>query len=384
MDFHLLLAQETYQVTLADRLFAKYPPAVAVPAFVVIVVIVAFVLERMAVYLLKRITSRTETKVDDALAAGLPSVLRPLFVLGGLHVGANVLLRIENAKGESELTQSGQWVTRSLSILTVLVLGFCIARLVLKMVDAWVASDEARRPIGPPVKFGIKVATVPLTCLVAAEVGGAQISSLLAAASVPALAVGLALQDTLKNVIAGVQIVLDQPIRAGDFVEIDKNARGTVLEIGLRSTKLRNADNNTIIIPNGTIAGAIVTNFDFADRSFVQPFEISVAYGSDTRRVQTILEDVVAKAGSEVAGVVPEPAGVSLRAFGESGVNFTVSVRLHQWAGRVPLMTELYHRFYERLAAEGIEIPFPTRTLHLRGDPAIAAAAQPPAPQPSP
>lgn len=381
MDFPFLLAQETYQVTLADRLFAKYPPIVAVPALVLALLIAAYVLERIIVFVLKRITSRTETKVDDALADGLPSVLRPLFLLAGLHVGANVLLRIQTKNGDSELTQTGQWVTTSLSVITVLVLGFCIARLVLRMVDAWVASDASRQPVGPPVKFGIKVAAVPLTCLVAAEMGGAHISSLLAAASVPALAVGLALQDTLKNVIAGVQIVLDQPIRAGDFVEIDKNARGTVLEIGLRSTKLRSPDNNTIIIPNGNIANAIVTNLDYADRSFVQPFEISVAYGSDTRRVQKILEEVAAEAAQEVEGVVPEPAVVSFRALGDSGINFSVFIRLRQWGGRLPLTTEIHHRFYERLAAEGIEIPFPTRTVYLRGETATAAAApSPPSP----
>ena len=74
-------------------------------------------------------------------------------------------------------------------------------------------------------------------------------------------------------------------------------------------------------------------------------------------------------------GVVPEPAVVALRAFGDSAVNFTVFVRLRQWGGRLPLTTELHHRFYERLAAEGIEIPFPTRTLYLRGEKAIAAGA---------
>lgn len=374
MDFPLLLAQETYQVTFADRLFAKYPPAVVVPALLLAVAIVAYLLERVIVLVLKRITARTETKVDDALAAGLPSVLRPLFVLALLHVGANVLLRIQTKTGGTELTQTGQWVTKGLSVVTVLVLGFSITRLALKMVDAWVESDESRRPVGPPVKFGIKVAAVPLTCLVAAEVGGAQISSLLAAASVPALAIGLALQDTLKNVIAGVQIVLDQPIRAGDFVEIDKNARGTVLEIGLRSTKLRSPDNNTIIIPNGNIANAIVTNLDYADRSFVQTFDVSVAYGSDTRRVQKILEEVVAKAVEEVEGIVPEPATVALRQLGDSGIQFAVHVRLRQWAGRLPLTTELLHRFYDRLNAEGIEIPFPTRTLYLRGDATAATA----------
>jgi small-conductance mechanosensitive channel len=381
MDFLFVFAQDGAPrpiVRVADRLFEKYPPTIAIPAFVVGLALFGWLLEKLIVSVVRRITVRTETKVDDAVAAGLPSVLRPMFVIAGLHAIAQVLLRIENSKGETELTQTGQWVTTTLSVVTVLVLGFCIARLLLKVADAWVESDATRQGVGPPIKFAIKVMMVPITVLIAAEIGGAQITSLLAAASVPALAVGLALQDTLKNVIAGVQIVLDQPIRAGDFVEVDKNARGTVLEIGLRSTKLRSPDNNTIIIPNATIANAIVTNLDYADRSYIQTFVVSVAYGSDTRRVEAILEDEVEKAAKAVEGIVMEPHPAALRELGDSGVIFAINVRFRQWAGRQPLVTELYHRFYSRLGAEGIEIPFPTRTLHLKHEHATASAASPP------
>ncbi len=381
MDFVPVLAQQAPPtgkplMTVADKLFEKFPPIVAVPAFVLVLVLLAFVLEKAILAIVRRITKGTA--VDAAFVKGLPTVLRPLFVLGGLHVLPNVLMREEMPEGITRLTQTGTWVSTGLLVVTVLVLAFCVARLLLAIVDAWVGCDPARAPVGPTVKFGIKFVMVPLAILLAAEVGGAQIGSLLAAVSVGSLAVGLALQDTLKNMIAGVQIVIDQPIRAGDFVEVDKNVRGTVIEIGLRSTKLRSIDNNIVVIPNGTIANATLVNFDVHDRRYFQTLTVSVAYGVDTRRVQTVIENVVAAAQKDIADISDEPARVTLRDLGESSVNFAVEITLRQFSGRTAIVAELYHRVYERLRADGIEIPFPTRTVYLRSDAAVSAAPTPP------
>jgi small-conductance mechanosensitive channel len=387
MDCVFLLAQgqETGSgrplVNIADRLFEKYPPEIAIPVFIVIVVVVAVVLERLLVFIARRVTAKTRTTVDDAFAAGMPSVLRPLMAMVALQIVTNVWFRVEKEEKPgvtvTELTQVGRWVSLALTVVSVVVLALCVTRLLLKMVDAWVADAPTRKTVGPTIKFLIKVGAVPIALLLAAEAAGVSVGSILAAASVPALAVGLALQDTLKNMFAGVQIVIDQPIRAGDFVEVDRNTRGTVLEIGLRSTKIRSVDNNTIIIPNAIIAGAIVTNLDYQDRSFIQALDVSVAYGNDSRRVQAILEDELARAARELDGVTVEPNAVALKQLGASALDFAMSVRLRQWAGRMPIVTELYHRIYARLAAERIEIPYPTQTIHLRQDSGASAASAP-------
>jgi small-conductance mechanosensitive channel len=381
MDGVLLLAQDSGSnrplVNIADRLFQKYPPEIAIPLFVVFVIVAAFVLELVLVHIARRITAKTRTTVDDAFAAGLPSILRPLMGFVALQIVTNVWFRNETATGDTELTQVGRWVSLGLMVVSVLVLTFCVTRVLLKMVDAWVSDAPSRKSVGPTIKFLLKVGSVPIALLFAAEAANFSVGSILAAASVPALAVGLALQDTLKNMFAGVQIVIDQPIRVGDFVEVDKSTRGTVLEIGLRSTKIRSVDNNTIIIPNSIIAGAIVTNLDYQDRSYIQLLDVSVAYGTDSRRVQAILEDELSRAASEIDGITVEAHPVSLKQLGASSVDFNLAVRLRQWAGRMPIVTELYHRLYARLRAEGIEIPFPTQTVYVREDTSATSSAAP-------
>jgi small-conductance mechanosensitive channel len=382
MDFLPLLAQQEAPPAggpakrALEQILGNYPPEVAVPIFIGIVVVAALLIERIAVAVLRHMASKTVTKVDDALAECLPTILRPLVVLIALHMLVQQFLH--DPRETSKLSPEGAFAGKALMVVSIAVLAVALVRCGTRMVDAWVQSGPDRYPVGAPIKLGIKVAMVPIALLAALQAIEYPIASLVTALGISSLAVGLALQDTLKNMFAGIQIVLDRPIRAGDFVEIDKNTRGTVLEVGLRSTKLRSIENNTVVIPNGTIANAIVVNFDIHDRSYAQILTIGVAYGSDLRKTQRILEQVAADAKKEIPAFSDEPARVWVRELGDSGVIFSMEVTFRQFLGRLPTVTELYHRCYERLRAEGIEIPFPTRTVYLRQD-APATASLPPA-----
>lgn len=385
MDLLLLLAQQKpgdveRARRLLERFFDRYPPEITVPAFIVGLVLVTWLIERIVLAVLRRMTARTDTKVDDALANGLPTILRPLVVFIALHVIVQQFLRDE--QDPARLSSEGALAEKAVMVVSIIVLAVAITRVGLRMLDAWISVDPARHPVGAPMKLGLKVGMVPLAFLAALQAVDYPISSFLTALGIGSLAVGLALQDTLKNMFAGIQIVLDQPIRAGDFVEIDRNARGTVMEIGLRSTKLRSVDNNIIVIPNAVIANAVVTNFDTEDRCYVQSFQVCVAYGSDTRRVCSILEEVATAAQRDLPGMLPEPAAATITDLGESGVNVAVAVKLRQFVGRAAVVSEIYQRFHDRLRAEGIEIPFPTRTVLLRNGMATSAPAvsSPPSP----
>ncbi len=388
MDF-VLLAQEqpspgeiravgTALRSALQRFFEAYPAWLTVPVFVVGLVALAWLFERVVLTVLRRMSARTETKVDDALAEGLPTILRPIVAVVALHVVIQQLLRDE----KGALSTDGRLADKALTVVAIVVIAVALVSVASRVIDAWVGADVARNPVGPPVKLGLKIVMLPVALLAVLQAIDYPVNSLLTALGIGSLAVGLALQDTLKNMFAGVQIVLDRPIRAGDYVEVDKTAVGTVTEIGLRTTKLRSLENNIIVIPNATIAGAMVVNYDVQDRTFVQKFNVGVAYGVDTRRVQRVLEEAAAAAQKDLSGFATEPPHVTVRELGESSVNFTVEMRLRQYAGRGALVSEMYHRLYERLCAERIEIPFPTRTVYLRGESLPATAEAPPRPSP--
>lgn len=336
---------------------------VAVLIFIGLLVVLTIVVERIAMALVRKLTSKTDTKVDDVFVEGIPGIVRSICVMLALRVVAVVFTH--GSRQESLLT--------ALHGLTVAVVGILAARLLLRMVSAWIDSKPAMKPLGPGIKLTIKVLVIPVILLAILQALGVKIEAFLAGLGIGALAVGLALQDVLKNIFAGVQLVLDQPVRAGDFIQLANGTRGTVTEMGLRSTKLVTVENNTVILPNSTLANEIITNTDLIDQSYAHHLLLGIAYGCDTRRVAQVLSDEANAVAKSVPGFLPEGVQVFLLTFGDSAIQFRVTLRLTRFSGSNDAVSELNHRIYARLQREGIEMAYPTRTVFLRGD----AAAKP-------
>ena len=127
------------------------------------------------------------------------------------------------------------------------------------------------------------------------------VNALIAALGIGGLAVSLAAQDTLSNVISGIMIMMDQPFRVGDRIEIPKlNTWGDVVDIGLRSTRIRTSDNRLVIMPNNVISTDQVVNYTYPDPRYRIQIEIAIGYGQDIEKVRQILIDTV----SQVEGVI--------------------------------------------------------------------------------
>ncbi|MCG3134501.1 MAG: hypothetical protein HMLKMBBP_01808 [Planctomycetes bacterium] len=326
--------------------------------FAGVLILFTVLVERVSMAVIRRFASRTETRVDDVFVAGIPGIVRWACALLGLQVAAQVLIP----------EQHRSLASVALKAVSVVAIGILATRLLLRVTDAWAEQRPQMRPLTPGVKLAIKVLVIPILLVTLLQTLGVEIHAFLTALGVGALAVGLALQDVLKNIFAGIQLVLDQPVRAGDYIQLGNGTKGTVLEMGLRSTKLRTVENNVVIIPNATLASEIITNTDLADRAYNHFVTVGVAYGTDTRRAQAALLDTTRAFADTVEGAVKDSADVTLLRFGDSSVDFRVSVRLVKFDGMAPLASELLHRIHERLSAEKIEIPFPTRTVHLHGD----------------
>jgi len=196
------------------------------------------------------------------------------------------------------------------------------------------------------------------------------ITPLLTTLGIGGLAVALAFKDTLTNFFAGLYILADQPILIGDYIKIEGGPEGYVEEVGWRSTRIRTLPNNIVILPNSKVSESIITNYFLPERRMALLINVSVDYGSDTRRVEKILLEEVTGAASEVQGMLPEPPPTVrfIPGFRESSLDFTVICQVREFGDQYFVQHELRHRILERLRREGIEIPFPQRTVHLRGE----------------
>ena len=181
------------------------------------------------------------------------------------------------------------------------------------------------------------------------------------------LIIGLAAQDVLANFFAGMHILLDHPFSIGDYIKLEgTNTVYRIEKVGVRSTKAYDVFNHEqVVIPNKMLAGDKIINMMKPDEMGKVKFSVGVAYGADVDRVMKVIEDVV-NSHPEIIKREDKKPLVRLVDFGDSSLNFLIIAWIpnimDQWRVAHELRIALYNRFRE----EGIEIPFPQLDVHIK------------------
>lgn len=192
-----------------------------------------------------------------------------------------------------------------------------------------------------------------------------QIGPILGALGIGGLAVALALQDTLSNLFAGINIILSKQLQPGDFVRLETGEEGYVTDVNWRNTTVRALPNNMVIVPNSVLATSVVTNYYQPEKALSVIVPVGVSYGSDLQLVERVTIEVATEVMNEVEGGVPEfEPFIRYNNFGEFSVDFSVILRSEEAVGQYLVMHEFVKRLHERYRREGIEIPFPVRTIY--------------------
>lgn len=202
---------------------------------------------------------------------------------------------------------------------------------------------------------------------------GLDLTGWLASAGIVGIAVGFAAKDSLANLFAGIFIIADAPYKIGDFIMFEDGLRGRVTEIGLRATRILTRDDIEINIPNQVIGNSRVVNESAGphEKERVR-VPVSVAYGSDVDLVRQVLLEC--PKGQAFICEDPRP-GVQLRAFGDSGLEFSLFVWIQQPRYKDDVIDCLNMRIYKAFAAANIEIPYATHDIHIKNLPALQLAA---------
>ncbi len=176
------------------------------------------------------------------------------------------------------------------------------------------------------------------------------------------LALGLAAKDTISNVIAGVFIVIDKPFVIGDRIELWSAPRGgatwgDVIDIGLRSTKIRTPDNITLIIPNSAIYTRDMINYTTGTPEIRVSIPVGISYESDLNKA----EEVLNKVAKNTKGV--KDSNVVVKDFGESSIDLELRVVIEDARNKGKISSEIRKAVKREFDREGIEIPYPRRVL---------------------
>ncbi len=304
---------------------------------------------------------RTQTTLDDELIGAIraPSVL--WCVAAGLYV----------AVGTSPLTERQVGVIFK-GVTAILILSFSLvaANLATNVLLVNVRRLDPAIPRTGLLYGVVKGVILTTGFLILLNHLGIAIAPILTALGVGGLAVALALQDTLANLFAGFHILIEHPARIGDYVKLSSGEEGYVADIGWRTTRLQMQANNVVVIPNKKLAESILTNYSLPEKPMSVSIPVSVPYDVDPARVERILIEEVRKGYGDISGLLSEPGPVVrlIPGFGPSSLDFTLICQAAAFKDQFTIQHELRKRILARFKAEGIEIPFPIRTVYLRQD----------------
>jgi small-conductance mechanosensitive channel len=192
---------------------------------------------------------------------------------------------------------------------------------------------------------------------------GVNLSSLVVFGGAIGVGIGLGLQNVVSNFVAGLILLVEQPIRIGDRIET-KDTLGDVVKIAARSTWIRTNDNVVIIVPNNEFINNAVTNWTANDPTVRLSLAIGVGYNSNPEQVRELLLQTAAAHPDVLADPRPD---VIFTDYGDSSLNFTLRIWTSTQA-HTPLIlkSDLYFALFKLFGERGIELPFPQRDLHLR------------------
>lgn len=245
----------------------------------------------------------------------------------------------------------------------VLVLGMASAWAMARMCDDKLSglfpnsSSAGRALIGRM----LRLAVVTLSFLLALQILGIPLTSLLATGTVVFVGFGLALQKILQSLVAGTLLLLEREVEPGDVIRFE-GEEYLVHDIGLRTAQLENRFCETLILPNYLLATSPVLNLTHRARSVEARLTVQVAYGSDP----DVVEQALLRAADDIQGRTDGPAQALLRSFDDSGVTWMIKAPVTDpWP--LPLrQSELGRNVAREFAAAGIDIPFPQLDLHVK------------------
>lgn len=195
------------------------------------------------------------------------------------------------------------------------------------------------------------------------------ITPFLASLGIGGLVVALALQDTLSNFFSGIYIFFDKPIRIGDYIMLESGQEGYVTQIGWRNTRIKMLPNNVVIVPNAKLVSGQITNFYLPETEMAVLVQVGVSYQSDLEKVEKVTIEVAKEVLREVEGGVQEfDPFIRYHTFSDFSINFTVILRAREYVNKYLIVHEFIKRLHKRYQEEGVEIPFPIRTVYMKNE----------------
>ncbi|MEO8025343.1 MAG: mechanosensitive ion channel family protein [Bryobacteraceae bacterium] len=258
------------------------------------------------------------------------------------------------------------YVSKTLVVLWIVALTMALSRLVAAAIRGYSKAGESGLGVTTLSQNLARSVIVVMGAMIVLNAFGVTVAPLLTALGVGGIAVALALQDTLANLFAGIYMSLAGQVRMGDYVRLDGGqVEGYVTDVNWRTSTLRSLDRNYFVIPNAKLAQATLANFTVRDRELRVRVNVSASYAADPRHVTRVLIEV--GAAEDIPGLSNHaPPTARVLSFDDSSISYALLIWVDEFESQFAVLSELRARIWHRFREEGIEIPFPIRTVIMR------------------
>ncbi|MDA9982317.1 mechanosensitive ion channel, partial [Gammaproteobacteria bacterium] len=250
---------------------------------------------------------------------------------------------------------------------------FILLMLVVKLLQGFLSKRilvQTRLDVGvrDAVTAGVGYAGVVIAVLVALSLMGLEFGEIAIVFGALSIGIGFGLQGIVNNFISGLVLLVQRPIKAGDWIVVGQN-QGYVKRVSVISTMITTFDNATVIVPNSQLMTTEVINWSHGSRLGRVKVPVGVSYATDPEQVRTILLECAEENSTVLSRPAPQ---VRFMAFGESSLDFELRVYIRDIDYTLVVASELRFAIKKALDEAGIEIPFPQRDLHVKDLPDTA------------
>jgi len=305
---------------------------------------------------IKRVTKYIPTDVDSVVFRTVHPPLYVTVVLVGTYLSVRSLGVVAGLSGP---LQAG--------LVTILVglWALTLTRAGRRVSNELIENNHMDAQVVPIFQNVWSVLVLGVSIFLVLSVWRIDVTPILASAGIIGIVVGLAARDTIANFFGSISLYFDGTYAVGDYIVLESGERGRVEDISIRSTVIRTRDDILVTVPNSVLNSARIINESTPDRDRRIGVEIGVAYGSDVAEVEALLLEI---ADTEDLVLDRPSPRARFREFGDSALQFELLCWVSDPVLRARATHELNKAVYKRLQSEGIEIPFPQRTVSFEGE----------------
>jgi len=319
----------------------------------------------------RRIAAKTHSDLDDIILEIIVDRIKWIAVVAGSYLASEELIRGTEASD----AVARQWLGYAQGVIFVCFVAV-VSLVLIRIADSsikYTMERHARRTdsklneaLFPLMNRIINVLIALIALIIVLHHFGQDVSSLVVSLGVGSLAIALAAQETIANMIGGFVIMTDRPFRVGDRVKLPSGELGDVQEIGIRSTRILDFDNNLMIFPNADIIKGKIVNYSYPSEQIRVAVDVRLAYGTNIEQAKSLITRLALQHPD--VSKTPPPA-VYLISFDEASLNLQLNGRTNDYRKKFPIETTLREQIYEAFAEAGIPMAQPYRVVQLTNPP---------------